>query len=41
MMRLPWFDYRAPRTVAEASAILAAEGPQAMLVAGEIGRAHV
>jgi len=34
MMRLPWFEYRAPRTVAEASAILAAEGPQAMLIAG-------
>ncbi len=34
MMRLPWFEYRAPRTVAEAAAILAAEGPQAMLLAG-------
>ena len=34
MMRLPWFDYRAPRSVAEAAKILAAEGPQAMLVAG-------
>jgi 4-hydroxybenzoyl-CoA reductase subunit beta len=34
MMRLPWFDYRAPRTIAEAAKILAAEGPQAMLIAG-------
>jgi 4-hydroxybenzoyl-CoA reductase subunit beta len=34
MLRLPWFDYRAPRSVAEAAAILAGEGPQAMLVAG-------
>ena len=34
MLRLPWFDYRAPRTVAEASKILAGEGPQAMLIAG-------
>ncbi len=34
MMRLPWFEYRAPRTVAEAAKILAGEGPQAMLVAG-------
>jgi 4-hydroxybenzoyl-CoA reductase subunit beta len=34
MLRLPWFDYRAPRTVAEAAAILAGEGPQAMLIAG-------
>jgi 4-hydroxybenzoyl-CoA reductase subunit beta len=34
MMRLPWFDYRAPRELAEAARILAAEGPQAMLVAG-------
>jgi 4-hydroxybenzoyl-CoA reductase subunit beta len=34
MMRLPWFDYRAPRSVAEAAKILAAEGPQAMLIAG-------
>jgi 4-hydroxybenzoyl-CoA reductase subunit beta len=33
-MRLPWFEYRAPRTVAEAAKILAGEGPQAMLVAG-------
>jgi hypothetical protein len=28
MMRLPWFDYRAPRTVAEAAKILAGEGPR-------------
>ena len=34
MMRLPWFDYRAPRTVAEAAKILAGEGPAAMLIAG-------
>jgi len=34
VLRLPWFDYRAPRTVAEASKILAGEGPQAMLIAG-------
>ncbi len=34
MMRLPWFDYRVPRTVAEAAKILAGEGPGAMLIAG-------
>jgi 4-hydroxybenzoyl-CoA reductase subunit beta len=34
MLRLPWFDYRAPGSVAEAAKILAGEGPQAMLVAG-------
>ena len=34
MLRLPWFDYRAPRSVAEAAKILAGEGPAAMLVAG-------
>ena len=34
MMRLPWFDHRAPRSVAEAAQILRGEGPQAMLVAG-------
>jgi len=34
MLRLPWFDYRAPRSVAEAAKILAGEGPGAMLVAG-------
>lgn len=34
MLRLPWFDYRAPRSVAEAARILAAEGPAAMAVAG-------
>jgi 4-hydroxybenzoyl-CoA reductase subunit beta len=34
MMRLPWFDYRAPKTLAEAARILAGEGPQAMLIAG-------
>ena len=34
MLRLPWFDYRAPSSVAEAASILAGEGPRAMLVAG-------
>jgi len=34
MMRLPWFDFRAPVTVAEAAQILAGEGPTAMLIAG-------
>jgi len=34
MMRLPWFEYRAPATVAEAARILAGEGPDAMLIAG-------
>jgi len=34
MLRLPWFEYRAPRTVAEAVKILASEGPAAMAVAG-------
>lgn len=34
MMRLPWFDYRAPKSVAEAARILADEGPGAMIVAG-------
>jgi len=34
VLRLPWFDYRAPRSVAEAARILAGEGPAAMLVAG-------
>src|SRR5687767_10247570 len=34
MMRLPWFDYRAPSTLAEAARILAGEGPSAMLIAG-------
>ena len=34
MLRLPWFEHRAPRSVAEAAKILAGEGPQAMLVAG-------
>ncbi|MFZ1909250.1 MAG: FAD binding domain-containing protein [Burkholderiales bacterium] len=34
MMRMPWFEFRSPRTVAEAAKILAAEGPQAMLIAG-------
>ncbi len=34
MMRLPWFEYRAPATLVEAARILAGEGPQAMLIAG-------
>ena len=34
MMRLPWFEYRAPRSIAEAARILAGEGPEAMLIAG-------
>jgi 4-hydroxybenzoyl-CoA reductase subunit beta len=34
MMRLPWFGFHAPKTVAEAAKILAGEGPQAMLIAG-------
>ncbi len=34
MMRLPKFRYYAPQTVTEAAAILHAEGPQAMVVAG-------
>jgi 4-hydroxybenzoyl-CoA reductase subunit beta len=34
MLRLPWFEHRAPRSVAEAAKILAGEGPQAMLIAG-------
>jgi len=34
MLRLPWFEFRAPRSVAEAAKILAGEGPQAMLIAG-------
>ncbi|MDX1376734.1 MAG: FAD binding domain-containing protein, partial [Burkholderiales bacterium] len=34
MMRLPWFEYRAPRSVDEVARILAGEGPGAMLVAG-------
>jgi 4-hydroxybenzoyl-CoA reductase subunit beta len=34
MMRLPWFEYRAPSTLGEAVRILAGEGPNAMLIAG-------
>jgi len=34
MMRLPWFKHHAPRSVAEAAHILAAEGNDAMLIAG-------
>lgn len=34
MMRLPMFEFRAPRTIAEAARILAGEGPSAMALAG-------
>jgi 4-hydroxybenzoyl-CoA reductase subunit beta len=34
MLRLPWFEHRAPRSVAEAAKILAGEGSRAMLIAG-------
>ena len=34
MMRLPWFEYRSPGSVAEAARILAAEGPNAAPIAG-------
>src|SRR5258708_8473593 len=34
MMRLPWFDCRAPRWLGEAARILAGEGANAMLLAG-------
>jgi 4-hydroxybenzoyl-CoA reductase subunit beta len=34
MMRLPWFDYRAPRSIEEAAKILSWEGTGAMLLAG-------
>ncbi|HSD41172.1 MAG TPA: FAD binding domain-containing protein [Burkholderiales bacterium] len=34
MMRMPWFRWHAPKSVAEAAKILAGEGPQAMLIAG-------
>ncbi len=34
MMRLPWFRYEAPRTIAQAAHILAAEGPDAVPIAG-------
>ena len=34
MMRLPWFEYRAPKSVADAARILDGEGPDAMLIAG-------
>jgi 4-hydroxybenzoyl-CoA reductase subunit beta len=34
MIRLPYFRYRAPRTIGEAAKILAGEGPDAMLIAG-------
>jgi 4-hydroxybenzoyl-CoA reductase subunit beta len=34
MMRLPWFQFKAPASVAEAARILAGEGPRGMLIAG-------
>ena len=34
MMRLPWFRYQSPRSIAEAARTLAGEGPNAMLIAG-------
>ena len=34
MMRLPLFDFRAPRTLDEAARVLDGEGPKAMLLAG-------
>ncbi len=34
MLRLPWFEHCAPRSVAEAAKILTGEGPRAMLIAG-------
>jgi len=34
MMRLPWFGFHSPKSVVEAAKILAAEGPQAMPIAG-------
>jgi len=34
MMRLPWFQYQAPASVAEAARMLAGEGPRGMLIAG-------
>ena len=34
MMRLPWFGFHSPRSVAEAAKILAGEGPGTMLIAG-------
>ena len=34
MMRLPLFEFRAPRTLQEAARILDGEGPNAMLIAG-------
>ena len=34
MMRLPWFEHRAPGSLQEAARILAGEGPAAMLIAG-------
>ncbi|HJS38094.1 MAG TPA: FAD binding domain-containing protein [Burkholderiales bacterium] len=34
MIRMPWFGFRSPASVAEAAQILSGEGPQAMLIAG-------
>ena len=36
MMRMPWFAWKSPATIAEAAKILAGEGPQAMLIAGGV-----
>jgi 4-hydroxybenzoyl-CoA reductase subunit beta len=33
-MRLPWFEYRAPRSLTEAARVLAGEGAGALLIAG-------
>jgi 4-hydroxybenzoyl-CoA reductase subunit beta len=33
-MRLPWFGFHSPKSIVEAAKILAAEGPQAMPIAG-------
>ena len=34
MMRLPWFQFKAPASVTEAALMLAGEGPRGMLIAG-------
>jgi len=34
MMRLPWFEFRSPKSIGEVVTILAGEGPQAMPIAG-------
>ena len=40
MMRLPWVGFRSPTSIGEAARILAAEGPQAMLIAGGTDLLH-